>query len=132
MRSRYTAYVLEKIDYIVETHDPKLRSEVDPEAAREWSEEADWLGLEIVDTKGGGEKDDTGEVEFIARFDARDKVQSHRERSTFKRRNGRWYFHRGEVIKERPIVRDQPKIGRNDPCPCGSGKKYKKCCGKPG
>ena len=27
------------------------------------------------------------------------------------------------------IVRDQPKIGRNDPCPCGSGKKYKKCCG---
>ncbi len=27
-----------------------------------------------------------------------------------------------------PIVRDEPKIGRNDPCPCGSGKKYKKCC----
>ena len=29
-----------------------------------------------------------------------------------------------------PIVNDDPKIGRNDPCPCGSGKKYKKCCGK--
>ena len=28
-----------------------------------------------------------------------------------------------------PVVRDQPKVGRNDPCPCGSGKKYKKCCG---
>lgn len=28
-----------------------------------------------------------------------------------------------------PIVRDKPKVGRNDPCPCGSGKKYKKCCG---
>ncbi len=28
----------------------------------------------------------------------------------------------------KPIVRDQPKVGRNDPCPCGSGKKYKKCC----
>ena len=28
------------------------------------------------------------------------------------------------------IVRSQPKIGRNDPCPCGSGKKYKKCCGR--
>jgi len=27
-----------------------------------------------------------------------------------------------------PFVRDEPKIGRNDPCPCGSGKKYKKCC----
>jgi hypothetical protein len=29
-----------------------------------------------------------------------------------------------------PITRDEPKIGRNDPCPCGSGKKYKKCCGR--
>ena len=29
-----------------------------------------------------------------------------------------------------PVVRDQPKVGRNDPCPCGNGKKYKKCCGK--
>ncbi|MBQ9366615.1 MAG: DUF1186 domain-containing protein [Victivallales bacterium] len=32
--------------------------------------------------------------------------------------------------KGTPIVRTTPKIGRNDPCPCGSGKKYKKCCGK--
>ena len=32
--------------------------------------------------------------------------------------------------KGKTIVRDTPKIGRNDPCPCGSGKKYKKCCGK--
>ena len=30
----------------------------------------------------------------------------------------------------KPIVREDPKIGRNDPCPCGSGKKYKKCCGQ--
>jgi len=29
----------------------------------------------------------------------------------------------------RPVVRAGPKVGRNDPCPCGSGKKYKKCCG---
>jgi preprotein translocase subunit SecA len=31
-----------------------------------------------------------------------------------------------------PIRRDDGKVGRNDPCPCGSGKKYKKCCGRPG
>jgi len=29
----------------------------------------------------------------------------------------------------KPTVRDEDKVGRNDPCPCGSGKKYKKCCG---
>ena len=32
--------------------------------------------------------------------------------------------------KPEPIKRDLPKVGRNDPCPCGSGKKYKKCCGQ--
>lgn len=29
-----------------------------------------------------------------------------------------------------PVIRKQPVVGRNEPCPCGSGKKYKKCCGK--
>jgi preprotein translocase subunit SecA len=33
-------------------------------------------------------------------------------------------------IKVKQITLEQPKVGRNDPCPCGSGKKYKKCCGK--
>jgi len=35
----------------------------------------------------------------------------------------------GEQRKPKTVKRDQPKVGRNDPCPCGSGKKYKKCCG---
>ena len=35
---------------------------------------------------------------------------------------------RGYLPKTRPVVRDNKKIGRNDPCPCGSGKKYKNCC----
>jgi len=38
---------------------------------------------------------------------------------------------RGEgQTEKKPIVRKEKKIGRNEPCPCGSGKKYKKCCGK--
>jgi len=36
--------------------------------------------------------------------------------------------HTGRVVQ--PFVRDTPKVGRNDPCPCGSGKKYKQCHGK--
>jgi len=36
----------------------------------------------------------------------------------------------GEMTKVETIRRDLPKVGRNDPCPCGSGRKYKKCCGK--
>jgi len=35
----------------------------------------------------------------------------------------------GETVKVETVRREEPKIGRNDPCSCGSGKKYKKCCG---
>jgi len=37
---------------------------------------------------------------------------------------------RGEDVSATPVKRDKEKVGRNDPCPCGSGKKYKKCCAK--
>lgn len=36
----------------------------------------------------------------------------------------------GEDGKQKPVRREGAKVGRNDPCPCGSGLKYKKCCGK--
>ena len=36
----------------------------------------------------------------------------------------------GEGAKPVTIRREAPKVGRNDPCPCGSGKKYKQCCGR--
>ena len=37
---------------------------------------------------------------------------------------------RGEGVLASPTVREEPKVGRNDPCPCGSGKKYKQCHGR--
>ncbi|MBR6014599.1 MAG: SEC-C domain-containing protein, partial [Firmicutes bacterium] len=40
-----------------------------------------------------------------------------------------WRFIDGKMDTGEPYRREEPKIGRNDPCPCGSGKKYKKCCG---
>ena len=36
----------------------------------------------------------------------------------------------GDDQPQRPVTREEDKVGRNDPCPCGSGKKYKKCCGR--
>ncbi len=39
------------------------------------------------------------------------------------------FFQNGKIIEEKPVVKEQ-KVGRNDPCPCGSGKKYKNCCGR--
>ena len=53
----------------------------------------------------------------------------HRERALFRKVNDRWAFVDGIEIKGPPVVRTDPRVGRNDPCPCGSGKKYKKCHG---
>jgi SEC-C motif-containing protein len=47
--------------------------------------------------------------------------------SRFRRHNKKWFYFDGDEIKPQPIVREGPRVGRNDPCPCGSGKKFKKC-----
>ena len=129
MRSRYTCYTMKEVDYIVSTHHPEGREDVDRDSALQWAEQADWLGLQIVDTEAGGEGDDEGVVEFIASFTLQGKPQTYHERSNFKKVDGKWFYVDGEMTKRKPIVREVKKVGRNEPCPCGSGKKYKKCCG---
>jgi SEC-C motif-containing protein len=129
MRSRYTAYTKHDIDYVEETHSLERRDALDVEETRKWAEESEWKGLEILRTEAGGANDDTGVVEFIASF-AQDGVDyEHHEVSTFHKVNDMWYFHDGYTPSQ-TVVREEAKVGRNDPCPCGSGKKYKKCCGK--
>ena len=80
-------------------------------------------------TEDGGEKDTTGVVEFVANYEVEGNAVRHHEISDFRRVEGEWFFRDG---KEIPVTvwRDTPKVGRNDPCPCGSGKKYKKCHGR--
>lgn len=128
MRSRYTAYTQVNMDYIEKTHDPKTRKNSDMEANRRWAESAKWFGLEVLSTEGGGPDDDDGMVEFIARYDLGEGEEEHHEHSLFRKENGGWYYSDSRNSQE-TYVREE-KIGRNDPCPCGSGKKYKKCCGK--
>jgi len=134
MRSRYTAYVKVNEPYLKETVAPESRHDYNSQDVRDWAAKSEWLGLEIVEAKGNT-------VEFVAKYKTQGKVLEHHEVSTFKRKDGRWYFVDGDshVHEEgkghehhhatAPIVRAQPKIGRNDPCTWGSGKKYKKCCG---
>ena len=130
MRSRYSAYAVGKVKYIGETHNPDTRHTFDEEASREWAENATWTGLSILNTEKGRENDSKGIVEFVAHFDdAQGRERTHRERSNFEKKKGRWYFIDGDVAKNTPFVRSEKKVGRNDPCMCGSGKKYKKCCG---
>ena len=126
MRSRYSAYTAEAIDYLGETHHPRKREEFDEASALAWARDSEWLGLEIVLTEDAG--DDEGYVEFKARYTRDGTTITHHERSRFVKIDGRWYYDDGRMLAE-PVKRAGPKVGRNDPCPCGSGKKYKKCHG---
>ncbi len=129
MRSRYSAYVQCEIDYLGETLHPNHRSDYDAAATRRWAEGADWLGLEIGDVEQGSEEDEEGMVEFIASFREKGATRRHHEFSRFQKQDGRWYYLDGKLGTPETFVRETPRVGRNDPCPCGSGKKYKKCCG---
>ncbi|HPX61176.1 MAG TPA: YchJ family protein [Deltaproteobacteria bacterium] len=128
IRARYSAYVTADMAFILNTTHPDHRDDFDEAGSREWAESSQWEGLEIVATKQGGENDTTGQVEFIARFSQNGKQYEHHELSTFDKVDGVWYFTDGQHITPQPIT--VQKIGRNAPCPCGSGLKYKKCCGK--
>jgi SEC-C motif-containing protein len=129
MASRYVAYTRVEVDYLLATHDPKTRAQADRRATEEWARRADWQSLEIVSTEAGGPEDERGVVEFVARYNLDGQPQVHRERSEFRRIDGEWYFIDGKKLAAAPIRRTEAKVGRNDPCTCGSGKKYKKCCG---
>ena len=129
MRSRYSAYVEGAVDYLGETLHPQHRADWDREATRRWSEDAQWLGLEIVATEAGRQQDQQGMVEFIASFKENGSEKRHQECSRFARVNERWYYVDGEAPKPKTQRHSTPRVGRNDPCSCGSGKKFKKCCG---
>ncbi|NDD29854.1 MAG: YchJ family protein [Proteobacteria bacterium] len=130
MRSRYTAYVNADIDYIMGTHDPTTVHTQERSYAEKWAKEAAWDGLEIVSTEKGGLTDTEGVVEFKARYRINNQPAVHHERSSFRKDGDTWYYVDGDLVKTQTVRREHPKVGRNDPCPCGSGAKYKKCCGK--
>jgi SEC-C motif-containing protein len=129
MRSRFSAYVKHEVDYVEATSDPRHREQFDKEAALAWAKESEWVGLEIIATRDGKKGDATGEVEFKARYRRDGAEIVHHEVSLFTwfEKDARWYYTDGKEIRE--PIRAADKAGRNDPCPCGSGKKFKKCCG---
>jgi SEC-C motif-containing protein len=124
MRSRYSAYVIEDYAYVLRTCHASTRPEDD-----EFDDQAsvEWTGLEIIETEAGGEGDDEGTVEFIARYQASGGgVLGMHEKGSFVREDGQWFYLDGDLVKAPPVR--SAKVGRNEPCPCGSGKKNKKCC----
>ncbi len=121
MRSRYTAYVLKNADYLLNTWHDSTRP-----AAIPLSSIPEWRGLRIVRTEEGRENDLRGVVEFKAKAAGGNTIRVLHEVSRFVRENDRWLYVDGDMSDSSPSSKN--KVGRNAPCPCGSGKKFKKCC----
>lgn len=117
MRARYAAYVLKNVPYIVETTVPSQQALLNVQAIQAWAENTQWLGLQILKTETLTKLQSA--VEFHAVFQGEEGEQTHHERSIFVKIDGRWYF-------VDPTV---PLPMMKQPCVCGSGKKFKHCCG---
>ncbi len=139
MRSRYTAFTRQNWEYLVITSHPeekKRMAKLGPDLIQDG---VVWKRLEIMGIRAGGQDDFEGQVDFVAHYTKGDVEQTLRESSRFYKVNGRWVYSRKDSMlppvpslplkKPKTFVRDEAKTGRNDPCPCGSGKKHKKCCG---
>ena len=128
MRARYSAHVLGEIDFIVDTFHPKSRSKTSRATIEKWAMQTKWTGLEVLSVLEGGPTDTVGKVIFKAHYDLQGKAKFHHEDAVFTQEDGTWYYLDGSTPKTQP--KRSFKLGRNEPCHCGSGKKYKKCCAK--
>lgn len=123
MRSRYTAYTLADTVYLQKTSDVGV---FDAAVVRRWATRVTWLGLNVRQIKAGAQHDDVGEVDYIARYRENGQEKTIAENALFRKIKGGWCY---IGSKPRHVTERSGRVGRNDPCPCASGKKFKKCCG---
>jgi SEC-C motif domain protein len=128
MRSRFTAHAIGDFEHLHRTYLPTAEKAF---AGERWGEpEAKWTRL-VIHAHELGPKPEMAMVDFSAYFQADDGTEhAHHEKAEFKQIQRTWYYTRPLREGPPPVRSTAPKVGRNDPCPCGSGKKYKHCCGR--
>ncbi len=107
MISRYEAFVKKDWAYLARTSTSQTQEEL------AMMPELEWLKLYVL-------KAYDNIVEFKAYYRENGKIGVLHEKSYFIQEDGEWKYCDGELFNS--------KVERNEPCPCGSGKKYKKCC----
>ena len=125
MRSRFTAYAMHNEVYLLDTWDLSTR----PATVDFSKDTGEWTHLEIISTKKGSEKDSKGIVEFKAYFAIDGEQRVMNEISRFVNKQDHWFYQDGKV-KSIAATQGSFNQGLNAPCACGSGKKFKRCCGK--
>ena len=97
MRSRFSAYALGKVDYLIATRPEAKRPEENREELVTYCKSVQCVGLKIVGREKGGQADDTGVVTFHASLQTNGRRSLHIETSTFARESGRWVYVDGVV-----------------------------------
>lgn len=115
MRSRYVAFSLCKVEYLYKTSSDNLKKSLTLQELKESANDVEFVRLEIIDNTDS-------QVEFKAYFIVDHDLGCLHERSNFVMESGEWRYDTGHLFET--VTKS---ISRNDACPCGSGKKYKKC-----
>ncbi|MDP3915967.1 MAG: YchJ family metal-binding protein [Bacteroidota bacterium] len=92
MRSRYVAFTLANVDYLMRSHSARTRPVKDRKNIEKWAKSVTWMGLSILDTQAGDASDEIGTVEFKATYLENGKLQQIHEKSLFHRENGNWVY----------------------------------------
>ncbi len=92
MRSRYTAFTLANVDYLMRSHSVKTRPIKERKSIEKWAKSVNWMGLTIIQTQAGETSDEIGYVEFKALYLENGKPQQIHEKSLFQRENGKWVY----------------------------------------
>lgn len=124
MRARFTAHVTHNFRFLHESHRPTAGKAY---VAEKGEPTMEWTRL-VVHGHEISADPDKAFVDFSA-YGTEDKVEKVlHEKAEFLRVNGKWLYNREARLGPAPYKVMTPKVGRNEPCPCGSGKKYKHCC----
>lgn len=127
MRSRFSAFKLGLIDYLIETHHPKFHWNDERKGLEDSCKNTSWETLRVFKSEVNPKQKNSGKVAFAANFTRKNTSQALCEYSNFICENGRWYYTDGAQAESENELAQLCGMSRNDPCWCGSGKKFKKC-----
>lgn len=123
MRSRFSAFCRQDFQYLIDTLHPSKREPSELKQLQENSQSTHWVKLSILQTQAGQQADQVGSVEFSAIFVEGGQFYELHERSNFVKEQQQWYYTEGN----NQVKAITYKLGRNQACWCGSGKKIKNC-----
>ena len=125
MRARFTAHARRDFKFL---HTSYRATAATPYTPEEGEPAMQWTKLVVHSHETVPENPDKAFVDFSAYGTEEGVEKVLHEKAEFLRIDGKWLYNREARLGPAPIKSAHPKVGRNEPCPCGSGKKYKHCC----